>query len=86
MTVSTLKAWLRYPRAHREFVARVTRSRRRKRAELDAALARMREQPCDERTADAARLISERLGFEEEVRRVARLSRAEFVAEASLAT
>lgn len=80
--INVIRALIAYPRARREFAERVNRRRRESKARLDAALAGLREEPCEERVNEATRIISDRLGFEEQVREVARLAPVRFVAEA----
>lgn len=80
--MTALLQLLQYPRARREFRAKVAARRRQTRAQLDLALAKLRDEPCPERANEAAQIVSDRLGFEEQVARVAHLTPARFVAEA----
>jgi len=80
--MTALLQLLNYPRVRREFAARVVARRRGTRAQLDQALAKLRDEPCQERANEAARIVADRLGFEEQVQRVAHLPPTRFVAEA----
>ncbi|TXK18445.1 hypothetical protein [Homoserinibacter sp. GY 40078] len=76
-----IRQWIEYRRAWREFEEVVQERRRESNAQIEIALAELESDPSSEHFAKAARLVSNRLGFDEQVSRVVHLDPERFCIE-----